>query len=62
MESTWTIFLEEVFTSNGFSGAITSTQITMRFSILGNGSICLGMNYSVEWGKTKQIVNEYQIF
>jgi hypothetical protein len=28
------IFLEEVFTSNGFSGAITSTQITMRFSIL----------------------------
>jgi len=34
MESTWMIFSEEVFTSNGFSGAITSTQITMRFSIV----------------------------
>jgi hypothetical protein len=32
MESTEMIFLE-VFATNGFSGAITSTQITMRFSI-----------------------------
>jgi hypothetical protein len=34
MESTEMIFLEKVFATNGFSGAITSTRITMRFSIL----------------------------
>ena len=33
MESTETIYFWRCLLSNGFSGAITSTRITMRFSI-----------------------------